>query len=540
MLDREQRTEPARLALVAGLLLLTVVVYAPLPSHAFVNYDDDVYVTQNPHVREGLTLSSLRWTLSEPHEGNYHPLTMISHMLDVQLFGLDARGHHSTSLLLHLINVVLLFAWLRHVTGNFWPALIVAALFAVHPLNVQSVAWVAERKNVLSTTFWLLGLLAYAAYTVRPNFGRYAAVAGCLLLGLAAKPMLVTFPLTLLLIDWAERRGWTVPVRPSPCGRGARFVEKLPLFALVALCGVATLWAQRAAGAMQTVESYSPLVRVGNAISAYLWYVYKAFAPFELAVFYPHPLESLSVARVLFGVVALGAVSALAVACIRRAPWLGFGWSWYLLTLVPVIGIVQVGAQAQADRYAYVPLIGVFIALVWSVQAAIAKRGAAARRIAAVSGVVVLAALAWQARAELRHWKDSLTLFSRAASLTPDNQIVRGNLGMAFVEAGDLAGALEHFRAAVEAAPQSAPTRMNLANALNLTGRFDEARTHYEAAMRLAPDDPRMPFNFALALAGHGRRAEAATYLRRSLELSREPEARARIENKMRELGLAP
>jgi len=505
---------------VAALSVLTLALYYPTLGHGFLNYDDNVYVTENPQVKQGLSGESLQWAFTKPQSGNYHPLTLLSHMLDVELSGLDPAGHHRTNLLLHLANVLLLFGVLTRYTGRTGLALVVASLFAVHPLNVQSVAWIAERKNLLSTTFWFLALLAYAGYASRTSLARYLAVLGLMVLGLASKPMVVTFPLVLLLLDAAERRGWTAFHRPESPSWLRLTLEKTPMLAASLACGLLTMQAQSAHGAMQAIDAYPFGVRLANAASAGLWYLERAAFPFGLSAFYPHPGPHVETLRVIAGLVIVVGVTVLVLWKARSVPFVSTGWLWYLVTLAPVIGIVQVGSQAYADRYTYLPFVGIFLAGAAAVAAWLDRRSSTAlwRSAGALACLVVLA-LSLIARSGLAHWKSSVTLFRRAVEVTTANHVAHGNLAMAYVADGRMGDALEHFRTAVEIAPQLASPQMNLANALTITGARDEARRHYERAMQIDPEDPRIPANLGLNLLDDGQPGAALELFERAMRL---------------------
>jgi tetratricopeptide (TPR) repeat protein len=491
------------------LIALPWVVYFPVHSFEFLNYDDDVYVTANPWVARGLTTESISWTLTSPQHGNWHPLTMISHMLDVEIWGMDPAGHHLASVAIHSVSGVLLFLFLWLLTGRRWPSVLVAALFAVHPLNVQSVAWVAERKNVLSTLFWFLALLAYLPYMRRPDVRRYLLVAALFLLGLAAKSVVVTLPLTLLILDWWSRQddaGLTVKRTES---YGRLFVEKIPLLLGSLACGVATMWAQTKSGAMEASEIYPLGVRLGNAVVAYTWYLRKAVWPTDLSAFYPHPVHTLAVWKIVLSGLALVAITALVFRLGRRRPYLTAGWAWYVITMAPMAGVIQVGSQAQADRYAYVPLIGIFIAIAWAAADFLAGRGRAWMVAGSVAGCLVLIALAWNASWNRAHWRNGLTLFERAVQIDPQNMIARGNLGIALVQRNRLTDALAHFREAVAAGPEVATGHVNLATALAILGKTAEAEQHYLEAIRLDPNDAKAHFNLGKLYAGARRNDEA-------------------------------
>ncbi len=445
------------LALGAALALLTLAAWLPALRNGFVNLDDPYYVTAQPHVLPGITRAGLAWAWTAKVASNWHPLTMLSHMLDCQLFGLDPAGHHATSLLLHLANVLLLFAVLWRMTGAAGRSAAVAALFAVHPTHVESVAWVAERKDVLSALFWLLAMGAWERYARAPSIGRYLLVALLMALGLMAKPMVVTLPFALLLLDvW--------PLGRLQLGWKRLTIEKIPLLALSAASSLITLRYQQTSLAPLGVVPWS--LRAANALVSYAAYLGKLFLPRHLAVFYPIPL-AIPAWKVAGAALLLTALTALAVWRARREPWLLVGWLWFLGTLVPVIGLVQVGRQAMADRYTYIPSIGLFLAVVWS----LAELGKAHRAaLAATAGIVILAlaAITWT---QIGYWSDSATLFRHALAATgDDNYLAHIGLGKALMGEKDWDGAAAQFRAVLARYP-------------NLT----EARAGLEAVRRASP-----------------------------------------------------
>lgn len=510
-----QRLVP-NLALAVALAALTIFVYAPVRDSLFVNYDDNLYVTSSPRIVQGLNADNVAWSVTAFVNGNWHPLTLLSHMLDVELFGVDAAGHHVMNLALHVVNVTLLFWLLSHATGRSWTSAFVAALFAVHPLNVQTVAWISERKSLLSTAFWLLALLAHVGYRRRPSWGRYLAVVGSAALALAAKPMAVTLPLTVVLLDI-----WPLATRPS--GRGPmvlRYARELgPMIAMAGVCGVLTLLAQRAGNAIQTVTGYPFSVRLANAVVSYAWYLKTMIWPVGLAAFYPHPMSTQGVVEVAVSALILAGACAVVVAKRRVFPALAVGWCWYVGTLLPVAGIIQVGSQAYADRYAYVPLIGIFIIVAWSAARFTAARPLVWRRALAVAGVAWIAALSFTTRAQLPYWHDSVALFQRAIDVVPDNALAQNNLGMALVEQSKIADALEHFQKAVAIAPWDTDARSNLGNALRVLGRPADAAVAYDEALAQTPNDPSLHFNLATALIDLGRVDEAVSQLGEAVRL---------------------
>ena len=419
------------------LALLTVLTFLPSLGNDYVLLDDPLYVTGNPEVRQGITREGLAWALTANVANNWHPLTVLSHMLDVEVFGLAPAGHHLTSLLLHLANVLLLFAALHRMTAAAFRSALVAALFAVHPTRVESVAWIAERKDVLSGLFWMLALLAYVHYARRPSLGRYLLVALAMALGLAAKPMLVTLPCVLLLLDlWPLGR------------RGLRrlILEKIPLFALSAASCAATLSYQETS--LAPLEALPWDLRFSNAVVSYATYLGKAFLPRDLAVFYPFPAE-IPVWKAAGAAALLLLLTGLALWRARRSPWLLVGWLWFLGTLVPVIGLVQVGRQAMADRYTYLPFIGLFLAMVWGAAELVERRDVFRPVLGALSVLAILG-LAGMTRAQVRHWQDSVALFRHALAATGDNHLARRGLAKAL--AAQKEGA--HGHAVREAQPR--------------------------------------------------------------------------------------
>ncbi len=503
-------------ALACAVAALACAVYLPVLGFGFVNYDDNVYVTDHPRVRQGLTWDNAGWALGAYENGNWHPLTLLSHLLDVALFGLRPAGHHASSAALHAACAAALFLLLLRTTGARWQSATVAALFAVHPLNVESVAWIAERKNPLSTLFWLLALLAWSAYRVRPGWPRYLAVLVLAALAMASKPMAVTLPLTLVLLDL-----W--PLRREPPGQGPlllRYARELwPFVALSLACGLLTLDAQRAFRALQPLDRFPLGVRLANAPVGYVWYLAKMLWPSNLAVFYPHPMTTLAAGPVAVGTAILVALTVFVARTGRALPYLAMGWLWYAVTLAPVAGIVQVGSQAWADRYAYVPLMGIFIALVWGGSDLASRWRAAGAAAASVAAVSALVALSLATRAQLVPWRDSESLFRHAVRVVPDSSVAQNNLGMALVERNLVAEALDHFRKAVEFAPWDTDARSNLGNALTVLGRPAEAIPEFERARTDAPRDASILFNLAKALEAVGRSGEAEAALREAMRV---------------------
>jgi tetratricopeptide (TPR) repeat protein len=460
------------------LVAATVALYYPVNHHPFVNYDDTVYVTNNLHVQAGLDWDTVTWAFTTYDQANWHPLTWLSHALDCQLFELNPAGHHDVNLLLHVLNVLLLFWVLQQATGYAGRSFMVAALFALHPINVQTVAWVAERKNLLSMLFFLLALGAYRWYVREPRVGRYAVVALLFALGLMAKPQVITLPCVLLLWDyWPLGRMFASTPEPlsggvSPITPSKSFYllveEKFPLFAIAGVNAFITMQAQGRGGA----RNYFPrLIRLENAIVSYAQYVKKMLWPSRLALFYPHP-DSFRTWAVLAAIVLLLAITAL-VFLQRHRRYLVVGWLWFVATLVPMIGLIQVGVQAMADRYAYLPFIGLFIMICWGVADWSEQRRIAPAWLASVS-VAALLALTVVARIQLDHWNDNVTLWSHTVQVTGPNFIAENSLGVALQREGRVDEAIPHFRAALAINPNDASSNLNMADYDRLHGRLLE------------------------------------------------------------------
>ena len=475
-------------ALLALLLaLLTTAVFLPALGGQFV-WDDNQYVSENRFIRGGLSLRTAVWAFTTFYASNWHPLTWLSHALDVSLFGLDPVGHHAVNLLLHVVNAVLLFSVLKALTGARWRSLAAAAFFAIHPLRVQSVAWVAERKDVLSALFWLATLAVYLAYARRPGRGRASALAVCFCLGLLAKPMVVTLPLVLIFLDyWPLGRFGGVRPGASPRAAPVRALlrEKAPLFALAAASCVMTVLAQRSGGTVASLRQFPLWVRCANALQAYAGYLGKAVWPVDLSITYPHPGRDLPLWPALLAAVLLATITVSVFRARASRPFLLTGWCWYLGTLVPVIGLVQVAAQAMADRYTYLPLVGISIAAVW--WAADLSRG---RRAAAVAcgaaAVVAVVGLGGGTRGAIVFWRDNETLFSRALSLRP-NALAYTNLGVALAKRGDVAAAIANYRSALALEPDDPDSWYNLGRAYARQKAWTEAERALQLSLRIRP-----------------------------------------------------
>ena len=495
---------------VCGLLLLAVVcVFGQTLRYGFVNYDDQKYVCKNPHVSGGLNAEAVRWAFTTRHASNWHPLTWLSHMLDCQLYGLISEWHHLTNVLLHAATAILLFLILRQMTGDVWPSAFAAAVFAIHPLRVESVAWIAERKDVLSGLFFMLTLAAYLGYVRRPfSLARYLTVIGLFALGLMAKPMLVTLPFVLLLLDY-----WPLG-RMTPWWR--LVVEKLPLLAFSAASCAATLWAQSDAIASTDHVPFS--LRLSNAAVSYVAYLVQLFYPVGLAVLYPLPLSGWPTWKVLGAVLVLLAISGGVVACRRRCPYLLLGWLWYLGMLLPVSGLLQVGSQAMADRYTYLPQIGLCIAIAWGASQATRSwpRRAWACGVASALAVATLMGCAWR---QTSYWRDSETLWNRALDCTEQNHIANYNLGVALCDRGQVDEAIAQYLAALKVRPDYVDARFNLGVALASLGRLDDAVVVYRQVLELEPKFADAHNNLGVVLADLGQTDEAIAHYREALEI---------------------
>jgi len=510
---------------VAGLAVVTGATFSGVFQLGFV-FDDAAYVVNNHHVRGGLTLEGLGWALTTFFFSNWHPLTWLSHMVDVELFALRPAGHHATSLILHTANGICLFGVLRALTGSTWRSATAAALFLVHPLRVESVAWVSERKDVLSVLLGLLTVAAYVAYVRKPHPLRYLPVVLALAAGLAAKPMLVTLPLALLLLDyWPLGRISRGVGAPRWRLMGHLLLEKLPLLALAAAGGAVAFVAQARGGSM-LAETTLPLpARMENAVLAYARYLFKTLWPQGLSPWYPLPEGGPAVSEVRLAVAFLVVVTACCLSQLRRRPWLGVGWLWFVGTLVPVIGLVKIGLQAMADRYTYLPHVGLLTSLVWCCAECGGKAaGKAARQVA---GAALVAALAAATLRQVPHWRDDAALYGHAVATVPGNWFMLYNLATTLEKKGSLAEAAALYEEALRLHPTDSYAHFNLAGILVKHGQTEAALAHYRAALHYRPGDPDTHHNLGVLLLSLGRRDEAASQFREALRLRPDhPQAR--------------
>ncbi len=511
---KPSRTMLALLAL--ALCALVWGVFGQTVRHPFVNYDDDSYVTENPIVRAGLTTAGVRWAFTAVHSDNWHPLTTLSHMLDCSLFGMRAGRHHLVNVLLHSAASVLCLLAFWRLTGAVWRSAFVAAVFAVHPVHVESVAWVAERKDVLSGFFFMLTLLVYASYARRPTLVRYLAVAAAFTAGLMSKPMLVSVPFVLLLLDYWPLRRFAVRA-----DRTRLFLEKAPLLALAGAVGLITLHVQHLARSVTVPLQLSLGDRLANAAVSCVIYLQQTLWPARLAAFYPHPRHSLTLAQIALALAVLLALTFIAWRSARRRPYLLVGWGWFLVMLLPVIGIIQVGVQAHADRYLYLPQTGVVFAATWlAVELAASRRWLRFIGAPAVATVLLFAFVAWK---QTGYWRDSETLWRHTLAVTSRNDIAHYNLANALMENGRPAeAAIASYEAALIVRPDEARTHSGLALALFQTGRAAEAFTEWEKTLVLKPDSPEARNNYGVALLLSGRAADAVAIWSSNLERHRD------------------
>ncbi len=529
------RTRSITFAIYLALTAVTLAVFGQTIRYDFVNFDDDLYVYDSPFIKAGLTIKGTLLAFSTPHVRNWHPLTTISHMLDYQLWGSRAGGHHATNVVLHTIAVLLLFRVLKKMTGAAWKSALVAALFAIHPLHVESVAWISERKDVLSALFFFLMLGAYVRYARAPSIWRYLLVTVLFAAGLMSKPMLVTAPVILLLLDYwpleriksknSEVKGRKSEVNAQRSVVRDIILEKIPLLLLsTGSCVVTFVIQKRAVGAIPPLPW---LWRAENAVVSYVLYVWQTLWPARLAVFYPHPDNTLPVWKLILALGLLVGMTVAAIVLRRRRPYLFTGWFWYVVMLVPVIGFVQVGEQGHADRYTYLPHIGLFLLAVWGVAEVTVNRRSTLR-IAVATAAVIIFTLAWAAFAQTRYWGDSETLWTHALAVTSDNDFAHNNLAYLLADRGEIDDAISHFEAAAGIRSHkrarhynvgSALVEMNLADALAEKGQSDEAMFHYEQAIRLESNYPDAYYNRANVLFAKGHIDEAINDWEKTLQL---------------------
>lgn len=507
------------------IVIVTVAVFSGVTSHDFILYDDNVVVYENEHLKEGFSIKGITWALSSSYFGNWMPVTWLSHMLDHELFGLEPWGHHLHSLMLHILNSILLFLGLQAMTGARWRSSAVAFLFAVHPLHVEPVAWVAARRDLVSTLFWLLAVFAYHRYVKRRGWGRYLVVIVFFSLGLMAKAMVVTLPFALLLLDyWPLRRFSSLrpdgPPSQNSHGNEPPFMlvlEKVPLFLLSAGASVMAFLSQHQLGAVRSFTEFPIMVRIENALVAYGSYILQMLKPAGLAVLYPHPGAGISLSEVVLAFIFLFGLSIAVISAGKKYPYLPAGWFWYIGTMAPVIGLVQLGYFSMADRFTYVPLIGLFIILAWG-AADIASRHRIPRSAVFIGGILILSMLIFISRTQAGYWRDSTTLFGHALDVTSDNYVIHNNMGAALHKRGDDDGAAIHYREALRINPDYAQVHYNLGDLLSRSGDADEAEIHFREALRIKGDFAAAHVNLGTLLARSKRSPEAVWHFRLALE----------------------
>jgi tetratricopeptide (TPR) repeat protein len=480
-------------AICLGLIALTWLIFGQTLRYEFVNYDDGIYVYENPIVRNGLTLEGINWALTHRHGGNWHPLATFSHLLDCQLFGLKSGGHHFVNVLLHAIGAVLLFLVLRASTGSLWRSLFVAAVFAIHPLRAESVAWIAERKDVLSGVFFMLALGAYVHYARNSSAGRYVTMSILFVFGLMAKPMLVTLPVIFLLWDY-----WPLRRFDNPSTSRQLFLEKIPLLAISFVLGVATVVAHNRS--IATTAQFPLSWRISNALVSCVTYIRQMFWPAELAVFYPHPENRLALWQIISAAILIIVVSALAIRFRKRYPYVLTGWFWYLIMLLPVIGLVQVGSQGHADRYTYLPQIGLYLLLTWLVADSLRSLRYDRQTLSAAAAIIiiVLSFVAWK---QTSYWHDSETLWRHAVAVTPRNDVAHASLAEVLLMHGNASEAASEAQAALEIQPNNPEAHNNLGLALIQTGDVNSAVNHWREGLRIQPKNLNGQCNVAWVMA---------------------------------------
>ncbi len=516
------------------LAAVVLVLYREAGGFGFIDFDDNSYVFENRHLRSGLSLAGILWAFGTTEAANWHPLTWLSLLADYQFYGMNPGGYHLTNILFHAANAVLLFILLNRMTGAWGRSLFVAALFAVHPLNVESVAWVAERKNVLSTFCGLLCLLSYLSYRRSPRPDRYLVTLSLFLLGLMAKPMLVTLPFVLLLLDY-----WPLD-RLLPEGTGSKagktsvgklLLEKVPFFLLATASGLMTLYAAGQGGALKSTELFPFAMRAANALASYTEYLGDAALPHNLAVFYPYR-PPVSAGHLLAYGLFLGAVTAAVWCAARRRRYLAVGWLWYVGTLVPVIGLVQVGFQSMADRYAYVPLIGIFLIVSWGAYDLFDRIFPRGTRFLFVPAVGAVLAMFMLSHAQIGYWKDGESLFGRALRVTAHNHIAHNGMGLVFLRRGDLDRASYHFREALKIKPDDKEAWNNVGIIFMKQGQFAAAVPAYREVLKIDPSSAKAYNNLGVALACLGRTEEAIRAFRRAISIDPDyEEARNNLRN---------
>jgi tetratricopeptide (TPR) repeat protein len=515
-----------------GLVAATLAAYEPIRHNDFVNYDDRLYITENPNVNKGLTVDSVVRAFTKPYALNWHPVTWLSHIVDCEIYGLNPVGHHITSVVIHTVNSVLLFWVLWRMTKATWASGFVAAVFALHPVHVESVAWAAERKDVLSGLFWILTMLAYVRYAERPNLKRYSLVLLAFAMGLMSKPIAVTLPFVLLLLDWwpLERIGVSGGQSPPYTSSAKQIlIEKVPLFAMSAVSSVITLIAQRSGGAVIALEKIPLGYRIANMFFSYIRYIGKTLWPDRLAVLYPHPHINPSGVTAIICALLFVLITVFSIDIGRRRKYIAAGWLWFLGALVPVIGLVQVGSQGIADRYMYLPMTGLLIIVAWGVKDFVAHRPRWRIASAVSAGVILLSAI-MLTRTQVRYWRNSITLFEHTLEVTENNAGAETMYGGALTDAGRYDEALLHLSNAVRINPLLPEARNSIGKVLINQGRFAEGIECFKELIRMKQDYAEGYYNLGTALGIQGKYDEAIKNFARAIELNPEyPDAQKRM-----------
>ncbi len=508
------------------LVTITLAVFWQLPTHDFVNIDDSVYVTHNPYIKEGFTATSIKWAFTSFHAEFWHPVTWLSYMLDVELFGMNPGGYLITNLLLHMTSTILLFIFLNQATKCLWRSTIVAALFAIHPLHVESVAWIAERKDLLSAFFWMLTMLFYSCYVKKPNWTGYLAFSLFFILGLMSKPMLVTLPCILLLLDfWPLNRfdlfnKGMLQKRLNQTKMVNAVLEKIPLFIISILFSLIAFIAQKSSQGIASFDLFPFKTRIANTLISYTSYLGKTFNPFRLAVFYPYEYQ-FHAYQIIISFLVIIFITLFAIDFINKWPYLITGWLWYLGTLVPVIGIVKFGnAFAMADRYTYIPLIGILIIIAWGGHDIMRRIGFRKIFISTLGGVFILILMitSW---IQVSYWKNSITLFSHTLHVTKNNFLAHKNLGTAFVNQGRIDKAFPHFQEAIRISPDNPTAHLNMGTCYLFYGEFDAAVKYFQTALELNPNYQKARLNLDKALSAQKDADLAISILKTSIQANK-------------------
>lgn len=536
------------------LVVITFIAFEPIIHNRFITFDDDIYIYNNSHITSGLTLKNIVWSFTNIHANNYHPLTSLSHMLDCQLYGTNPAGHHLTNLLFHIGSTLLLFTALRSMTKMTWASAFAAALFALHPLHVESVAWASERKDTLSTFFWMLTMLAYIWYVKKPDTSRYLLMLILFMLGLLSKPMIVSLPFVLFLLDY-----W--PLNRFGNNRLSRLIfEKIPFLVLSVIWGVITFMVQLKTGMVKTISSYPLSWRIGNALISYVIYIEKTFWPAKLAIFYPHPEGNIPLWQITGAALILGIATFLALRTLRQRPYIAVGWLWFLVTLAPVIGIFQVGLQGRADRYMYIPSIGLFITITWYINEFL-SRLRWRKVFISLSAAVLLSAVGAKTYIQTLYWNNSTLLYKHTIDVVENVWWVHHFLGTVFASQGKLEEAIAQYKEALQVDPRNANIHYALAKTLFNNGDVNEAIKSYQQLFSLLPEDLNEPpgadtsqdnylslrklyvnanIGYAVALARQGDTAGAARHFKKALRVAPDAQAARKGLEDMEKQSAAP